>query len=112
MITVHHLGISQSERIVWLLEELGIEYKLILHTRDPLLSPDSLKSISGNETGKAPFIEDSDAGITLSPNLVQFASISLNDTGKVGSRSSQLTSTFQTTCIGFTTRTAPYFQAF
>ena len=66
MITVHHLGISQSERIVWLFEELGIPYKLVKHTRDPLLSPDSLKSIPGNDTGKAPFIEDPEANVTLS----------------------------------------------
>lgn len=66
MITVHHLGISQSERIVWLLEELGLEYKLVIHTRDPLLAPESLTSIPGNDTGKAPFIEDSVAGISLS----------------------------------------------
>ena len=66
MITVHHLGISQSERIVWLFEELGIEYKLVKHTRAPMLSPESLTSIPGNNTGKAPFIEDPDAGITMS----------------------------------------------
>lgn len=40
MITFHHLGNSQSERTIWLLEELAIDYKLVLHTRDPLLSPD------------------------------------------------------------------------
>ena len=50
-ITLHHLGVAQSEKIVWLLEELDLEYKLIKHTRDPLLSPESLKSIPGNETG-------------------------------------------------------------
>ena len=66
MLTVHHLGISQSERIVWLCEELEIPYKLVKHTRDPLLSPASLKDLPGNETGKAPFIEDPEAGITLS----------------------------------------------
>lgn len=66
MITVHHLGISQSERIVWLMEELELPYKLVKHDRAPALAPDSLKSIPGNETGKAPFIEDSEAGITLS----------------------------------------------
>jgi len=66
MLTVHHLGISQSERIVWLCEELDIPYTLTTHTRDPILAPDSLKSLPGNETGKAPFIEDSDAGVTLS----------------------------------------------
>lgn len=66
MITVHHLGIAQSERIVWLFEELGIPYELVKHTRAPVLSPQSLKDVPGNDTGKAPFIEDSEAGITLS----------------------------------------------
>ena len=66
MLILHHLGISQSERIVWLLEELEIPYKLILHTRSPILSPESLKSVPGNDTGRAPFLEDTDAGITLS----------------------------------------------
>ncbi|KAF2649410.1 glutathione S-transferas-like protein [Lophiostoma macrostomum CBS 122681] len=64
MLTVHHLGISQSERIVWLCEELGIAYKLQVHTRAPLLAPDSLKSLPGNSLGKAPFIVDDD--VTLS----------------------------------------------
>ncbi|TKA74305.1 hypothetical protein B0A55_05420 [Friedmanniomyces simplex] len=66
VLTVHHLGISQSERIVWLCEELGIDYKLVKHTRAPVLSPDSLKSLPGNVLGQAPFIEDSDTGVTLS----------------------------------------------
>nr|POE72955.1 glutathione s-transferase 3 [Quercus suber] len=58
MITLHHLGISQSERIVWLLEELGLDYKLVRHTREPLLAPKSLEAVPGNTTGKAPFISD------------------------------------------------------
>ena len=66
MLVVHHLGISQSERIVWLCEELGIPYKLVKHVRDPVLAPESLENIPGNITGKAPFIEDPDAGVTLS----------------------------------------------
>lgn len=57
-LTVHHLGISQSERIVILCEELGIPYKLVHHTRDPLTAPSSLTSVPGNSTGKAPFITD------------------------------------------------------
>lgn len=65
-LTIHHMGISQSERIVFLCEELGLDYKLVVHTRDPLLSPSSLKSISGNATGKSPFLEDSSNGVTLS----------------------------------------------
>jgi glutathione S-transferase len=66
VLRLHHLGISQSERIVWLLEELGIQYELVRHIRNPILAPESLKSVVGNGMGKAPFIEDPDAGITLS----------------------------------------------
>ena len=36
MLTVHHLGMSQSERIVWLCEELGIPYDLRVYARDPV----------------------------------------------------------------------------
>ena len=36
MLTAHHLGVSQSERIVWLCEELEIPYELILYDRDPV----------------------------------------------------------------------------
>lgn len=41
-------------------------YELVKHTRDPVLSPESLRSVPGNETGKSPFIQDTDTGITLS----------------------------------------------
>ena len=37
MLTVHHLGKSQSERIVWLCEELDIPYELKCYARAPLL---------------------------------------------------------------------------
>lgn len=65
MLVVHHLGLSQSERVVWLLEELGLPYKLVKHVRDPVVSPESLKTLPGNKSGTSPFIEDTDAGITL-----------------------------------------------
>ena len=65
-LTLHHLGISQSERIIWLLEELALPYTLTIHKRAPVLSPDTLKSVPGNATGKAPFLVDSDTGVTLS----------------------------------------------
>ena len=65
VLTVHHLGISQSERIVFLCEELGIKYDLKIHTRAPLLAPESISSIPGNDMGKSPFIEDSEAGVGL-----------------------------------------------
>jgi len=35
MITVHHLNNSRSQRILWLLEELGVPYEIKLYTRDP-----------------------------------------------------------------------------
>lgn len=85
VLTVHHLGISQSERVVFLCEELGIPYNLTLHTRSPMLSPDSLKSLPGNSTGKSPFIEDSDAGITLSESgaIVEYI-INRHGDGRLG----------------------------
>lgn len=66
MITVHHLGVSQCERILWLCEELELDYKIVKHIREPALAPQSLRDVPGNETGKSPFIEDSDTGVKLS----------------------------------------------
>jgi len=58
VLTVHHLQRSQSERIVWLCEELQIPYELKLYQRSPLLSPPELKAIS--PIGAAPLIDDED----------------------------------------------------
>ena len=46
MLTVHHLGISQSERIVWLCEELELDYTLKRYDRraDNRLAPDEYKA--------------------------------------------------------------------
>jgi glutathione S-transferase len=66
VLTLHHLGLSQSERILLLLEELGVDYNLVKHDRAPTLAPDSFKNLPGNKTGQAPFLEDPEAGITLS----------------------------------------------
>ena len=63
MLTVHHLQVSQSERIVWLCEELGLEYTLKLHKRAPLLSPQSIKDL--HPLGAAPIIQDLDGTLTL-----------------------------------------------
>jgi hypothetical protein len=47
MLTVHHLQRGQSDRIVWLCEELGIEYKLVNYQRDKktLLAPPEFKAL-------------------------------------------------------------------
>ena len=60
MLTVHHLGKSQSERIVWLCEELGIPYELKLYDRDPVtrLAPPEYKAL--HPLGAAPVITDGD----------------------------------------------------
>ena len=60
MLTVHHLRISQSERIVWLCEELGLDYELKLYDRraDNRLAPDEYKAL--HPMGIAPVITDGD----------------------------------------------------
>ncbi|KAJ5148402.1 hypothetical protein N7526_001754 [Penicillium atrosanguineum] len=51
-LTIHHLGRSQSERIVWLAEELGVKYDFVFHKRDPIFSPQSIKDL--HPAGTAP----------------------------------------------------------
>ena len=62
-LVVHHLGVSQSERIVWLCEELEIDYDLKVYARDPVtrLAPEAYKAL--HPMGQAPVI--SDGGRTL-----------------------------------------------
>ena len=56
MITVHHLNNSKSRRIVWLLEELGLDYQLEFYTREPTLAaPPAMRDI--HPLGKAPIVE-------------------------------------------------------
>lgn len=61
-LTVHHLQVSQSERITWLCEELGIPYELKLYKRDPILSPPEYLAL--HPIGAAPVIED-DGGVKI-----------------------------------------------
>jgi glutathione S-transferase len=58
MIRVHHLNNSRSQRILWLLEELGLNYEIVPYARDPktMLAPDALKRV--HPLGKSPLIED------------------------------------------------------
>ena len=58
MLTVHHLGKSQSERIVWLCEELDVPYELKRYARAPLLAPADYKAL--HPVGTAPIITDGD----------------------------------------------------
>ncbi len=65
MITLHHLNNSRSQRVIWLLEELNIDYKIEFYQRDPItiLAPQSLKNV--HPLGKSPVITDDSTGVTL-----------------------------------------------
>lgn len=58
MIVVHHLENSRSQRILWLLEELGLPYEVQRYARDPktMLAPPTLRCV--HPLGKSPVIED------------------------------------------------------
>jgi len=72
MLTVHHLGKSQSERIVWLCEELGIPYELKHTARDPvtILAPADYKAL--HPIGSAPVIIDGDLVLAESGAIVDY----------------------------------------
>ena len=70
MLTVYHLGKSQSERIVWLGEELDIPYVLKLYARAPLLAPPDYKAL--HPIGTAPVITDGDLVLAESGAVVQY----------------------------------------
>src|SRR5579872_5097012 len=71
MITVYHLNMSRSERIIWLMEELGLPYKLEKFRRGPdRLAPASLKTVS--PLGKAPAIRDGDLTLIESGAIVEY----------------------------------------
>jgi len=64
MITVHHLNNSRSQRVLWLLEELGVPYEIVRYQRDPktMLAPTSLRAV--HPLGKSPVVTTDD-GVTL-----------------------------------------------
>lgn len=72
MLTIHHLGKSQSERIVWLCEELGVPYALKHYVRDPvtMLSPPELRAL--HPLGAAPVITDGDLVLAESGAIVEY----------------------------------------
>ena len=68
MLLVHHLQVSQSERVVWLCEELGIDYDLKLHKRSPIFSPPEMHKL--HPLAAAPIIQDGD--VTLAETVACF----------------------------------------
>jgi len=72
MITVHHLEHSRSQRVLWLLEELGVDYEIHLYERDPetRLAPPELKQV--HPLGKSPVITDGDRTIAESGTIIEY----------------------------------------
>ena len=72
MLTIHHLGRSQSERIIWLCEELELPYELKRYTRDPvtILSPPELRAL--HPLGAAPVITEGDFVLAESGAIVDY----------------------------------------
>lgn len=72
MLVVHHLGISQSDRIVWLCEELGITYELKRYTRDAKtrLAPPEYRALT--PFGTAPVISDGDLVLGESGAIIEY----------------------------------------
>jgi glutathione S-transferase len=72
MITVHHLNDSRSQRILWLLEELGVDYAIERYQRHPKtrLAPPELKAV--NPLGKSPAITDGGRTIIESGAIIDY----------------------------------------
>lgn len=72
MITLHHLNQSRSKRIIWLLEELGVDYQLVTYQRDPVTrrAPAALKAI--NPLGRSPVIDDDGLIVCESGAIVDY----------------------------------------
>lgn len=72
MITVHHLENSRSLRIVWMLEELGVEYRIKHYKRDSktMLAPAELREI--HPLGKSPVITDDDTVVAESGAIIEY----------------------------------------
>jgi len=79
MITVHHLENSRSQRILWLLEELGIDYEIKRYGRDKQtgLAPPELLDV--HPLGKAPVITDGDRTIAESGAIIEYLMYEYDD---------------------------------
>ena len=72
MITVHHLEKSRSQRVLWLLEELGLAYEVKRYARDPktMLAPPELAAV--HPLGKSPVITDGKVTVAESGAIVEY----------------------------------------
>ena len=72
MIELHHLNNSRSQRILWLLEELGLEYEIVPYQRDPAtrFAPPAIKAV--HPLGKSPVIRDEGIVVAESGAIVEY----------------------------------------
>jgi len=72
MITVHHLNNSRSQRVLWLLEELELPYRIQRYERDPatMLAPPALRAV--HPLGKSPVIQDGELVLAESGAIIDY----------------------------------------
>jgi len=72
MITVHHLNNSRSQRVLWLIEELGVTYQIKHYPRDKktMLAPPELKAV--HPLGKSPVITDGEITVAESGAIIEY----------------------------------------
>ncbi len=72
MITVHHLENSRSQRLLWLLEEMGLSYDIEHYKRDAVtsLAPPSLRAV--HPLGKSPVLTDEDITLAESGAIIEY----------------------------------------
>ena len=72
MIRVHHLNNSRSQRVLWLLEELGVPYEIVRYQRNRLtmLAPEALKVV--HPLGKSPVVEDDGRKLAETSLIVEY----------------------------------------
>lgn len=72
MLTLHHLNNSRSQRILWLLEELNVDYKLVTYQRDAKtnLAPSELKAI--HPLGRAPILTTEQGALAESGAIIEY----------------------------------------
>ncbi len=71
MLTVHHLNNSRSQRVLWLLEELGVPYEIVRYQRQPdMRAPKELRAI--HPLGKSPVITDNGNTIAESGAIIEY----------------------------------------
>jgi glutathione S-transferase len=71
MITVHHLENSRSQRVLWMLEELGLDYEVRHYKREPSMqAPAALRAV--HPLGKSPVITDGDKTLAESGAILEY----------------------------------------